>query len=195
MWRGNGYPGRSYPHSCTLTAFHQLVNCLEIAFNRESQWQFSPLSFTSLLSSATCKASSDNHFAFKHFFSFGIVWVTASYTMLRTTIHSSSGTLSDLTLWSYLSPPLYNHKGFDLGHIWMAWWFSLLSWEIKMPVFCGSWRKQGSSRKTSTSALLITLKPLSVWITTNCGKFLENGNTKPHYLPPEKSVCRLRSNS
>ena len=26
----------------------------------------------------------------------------------------------DLIPWIYLSPPLYNHKGFDLGHIWMA---------------------------------------------------------------------------
>ena len=36
-----------------------------------------------------------------------------------------------------------------------------------------SWiiRKQGNSRKTSTSASLILWKPLTVWITTNCGKF------------------------
>ena len=33
--------------------------------------------------------------------------------------------------------------------------------------FIGSWRKQGSSRKTFTSASLTTLKPLTVWITTN----------------------------
>ena len=30
-----------------------------------------------------------------------------------------------------------------------------------------------SSRKTSTSALLITPKPLTVWITTNYGKFFK----------------------
>ena len=35
--------------------------------------------------------------------------------------------------------------------------------------------KQENSRKTSTSALLITLKSLTMWITTNCGKFLEIG--------------------
>ena len=34
-------------------------------------------------------------------------------------------------------------------------------------------KKQESSRKTSTSALLTTTKPLSVWITTNCGKFFK----------------------
>ena len=43
--------------------------------------------------------------------------------------------------------------------------------EIKLPTFIGSWRKQGNSRKTSTSASLTTLKPLTLWITTNCEKF------------------------
>ena len=35
----------------------------------------------------------------------------------------------------------------------------------------GSLKKQESSRKTSTFALLTTPKPLTVWITINCGKF------------------------
>ena len=35
----------------------------------------------------------------------------------------------------------------------------------------GSLKKQESSRETSTSAILTMLKPLTVWITTNCGKF------------------------
>ena len=34
--------------------------------------------------------------------------------------------------------------------------------EIKLPTFVGSWRKQGNSRKTSTSASLTMLKPLTV---------------------------------
>ena len=37
----------------------------------------------------------------------------------------------------------------------------------------GSSKKQESSRKTSTSALLTVPKPLTVWIKTNCGKFLK----------------------
>ena len=37
----------------------------------------------------------------------------------------------------------------------------------------GSSRKQESSRKTSTYALSTTPKPLTVWITTNCGKFFK----------------------
>ena len=43
------------------------------------------------------------------------------------------------------------------------------------PTFIGSLKKQNSSRKTSTFALLTTPKPLTVWITTNCGKFLKRG--------------------
>ena len=44
--------------------------------------------------------------------------------------------------------------------------------EIKLPTSVELSKKQESSRKTSTSASLTTLKPLTVWITTNCGKFL-----------------------
>ena len=43
--------------------------------------------------------------------------------------------------------------------------------EIKLPTFAGSWKKQESSRKTYVSALLTVPKPLTVWITINCGKF------------------------
>ena len=43
--------------------------------------------------------------------------------------------------------------------------------EIKLPTSTGSLKKQESSRKTSTFALLIMTKPLTVWLTTNCGKF------------------------
>ena len=43
--------------------------------------------------------------------------------------------------------------------------------EIKLPTSAGSSKKQESSRKTSISALLTTPKSLTVWITTNCGKF------------------------
>ena len=43
--------------------------------------------------------------------------------------------------------------------------------EIKSPTSAGSLKKQESSRKTSISALLTMPKPLTVWITINCGKF------------------------
>jgi len=60
----------------------------------------SPLSLTSLLFSAICKASSDKHFAFLHFFFLGMVLVTASCTMLWTSICSSSGTLLRTSIYS-----------------------------------------------------------------------------------------------
>ena len=48
----------------------------------------------SLLFTAICKASPDSHFAFLHFFSMGMVLFPVSCTMSRTSVHSSSGTLS-----------------------------------------------------------------------------------------------------
>ena len=33
---------------------------------------------------------------------------------------------------------------------------------------------------------------MTVWITTNCGKFLKRRNARPPYLPPEQPVCRSR---
>ena len=62
--------------------------------------------------------------------------------------------------------------------------------EIKLPTFIGSWRKQVDFRKISTSASLTMPKPLTVWIAKNYGKFFKKWD-----LPPEKSVCRSRSNS
>ena len=44
--------------------------------------------------------------------------------------------------------------------------------EIKLRTFVESWRKQRNSWKASTFASLTMLKLLTVWITTNCGKFL-----------------------
>ena len=68
-----------------------------VLWNSAFSWVYlslSPLLFISLLSSAICKASSDNHFAFLHFFFFEMIKVTSSCTMLWTSIYSSSGTLS-----------------------------------------------------------------------------------------------------
>ena len=56
--------------------------------------------------------------------------------------------------------------------------------EIKLPTSVGSSKKQESSRKPLTSALLTMPKPLTVWITTNCGKFwkrLEYQTTLPAF--------------
>ena len=71
------------------------LSVLAILWNFAFKWvylSFSPLPLPSLLFSAICKASSDNHFAFLHFFFLGMVLITASCTMSQTSIHSSSGT-------------------------------------------------------------------------------------------------------
>ena len=99
-----------------------LFSPLALLWNSAFNWEylsFSPLPFASCLFSAICKAYSDNHFAILHFFFWGMVLITAFYTMSQTSVHSSSGTLLDLIPWIYLSLLLYNCKGFDLGHTWM----------------------------------------------------------------------------
>ena len=67
--------------------------------------------------------------------------------------------------------------------------------EIKLPTSVGSWKKQESSRKTSISALFIMPKPLTVRSQQTVENSERDGNTRPFDLPPEKSVCRSRSNS
>ena len=67
--------------------------------------------------------------------------------------------------------------------------------EIKLPTSIGSSKTQESSRKISISALFTMPKPLTVWITTNCGKFFKKWEYQTTDLPPEKSVGRSRSNS
>ena len=45
--------------------------------------------------------------------------------------------------------------------------------EIRLPTYAGSSKKQERSKKTSISALVTMPKPLTVWITINCGKFFK----------------------
>ena len=67
--------------------------------------------------------------------------------------------------------------------------------EIKLPTSARSSRKQESSKK---HLLLLYRLCQSLWL---CGtqQTVENssrdGNTRPPYLPPEKPICRSRSNS
>ena len=68
--------------------------------------------------------------------------------------------------------------------------------EIKLPTSNGLSKKQESSRKTSISALLTMPKLLTMWITTNCGKFLRETGISDHLRPASwESVCRSRSNN
>ena len=87
-----------------------------------SYLSLSPLTFTSLLSSAICKASSEHHFVFLHlFFSFRMVLVIASCSVLQTSVYNSSDTLSTTpSSLNLFFTSTNNHKMFDLGHTWMA---------------------------------------------------------------------------
>ena len=58
--------------------------------------------------------------------------------------------------------------------------------EIKLPTFAGSQKKQDNSRKTTTSASLTTLKPLTAWITTNWKIIKQMGI-------PDHLICLLRN--
>ena len=59
--------------------------------------------------------------------------------------------------------------------------------EIKLPTSIGSQKKHESSRKTSTS-LLTTPKPLTVWITANYGKFFKRWEYQTT-LPASWEIC------
>ena len=60
--------------------------------------------------------------------------------------------------------------------------------ELKLPTSAGSQKKQENSRKASTSASLTMLKPLTVWITTNCGKFFKRWEYQST-LPASWEIC------
>ena len=73
------------------------LSLLASLWNSAFKWvylSFYPLFSASLLFTAICKVSSDSHFAFLHFFFLGMVLIPVSCTMSRTSIYSSSGTLS-----------------------------------------------------------------------------------------------------
>ena len=60
--------------------------------------------------------------------------------------------------------------------------------EIKLPASVVSQKKQGNSKTTSTSASLTMLKPLIMWITTNCGKFFQGWEYQTT-LPASRKTC------
>ena len=74
------------------------------------------LAFASFLFLAICKASSDNGFAFLHFFLGGDFGHCLIYGVAASVHRSSGPHISDLIPCIYLSHPLYNHKGSDLAY-------------------------------------------------------------------------------
>ena len=60
--------------------------------------------------------------------------------------------------------------------------------EMKLPTSVGSLKKQESSKKKTTFALLTKPKPLTVWIIANCGKFLKRWEYQTT-LPASWEIC------
>ena len=60
--------------------------------------------------------------------------------------------------------------------------------EIKLPTSAVSLKEQQSSRKTFILALWTLPKPLTLWITTNCGKFLKIWEYQTT-LPASWEIC------
>ena len=92
----------SLSHSIVFLYFFTLIteevffSLCAILWNSAFRWIYpsiSPLPFISILFSAIYKASSDNKFAFLHFFFLSMVLMIASCTMSQTSVYSSSGTL------------------------------------------------------------------------------------------------------
>jgi len=81
-------------HWSLRKAFLSLLAILWNSAFRCLYLSFFPLPFASLLFRVICKASPDSHFAFSHFFFLEMVLLPVSYTISRTSVHSSSGTLS-----------------------------------------------------------------------------------------------------
>ena len=113
--------------------------------------------------------------AILHFFFLGLVLITASCTVSWTSVHSSSGTLSDLIPWIYLSFPLYNRKGFDLGHTEWSSGFpyflpfksefcskEFMIWAIvsSQSCFCALYRASSSSAAKNIISLISVL---AIW--------------------------------
>ena len=127
----------SLSHFTVFLYFFELIteegfflSLLAILWNSALKWvylSFSPLPFTSLLFTAICKASSDNHFSFLHFFFLGMVLIPASCTISQTLVHSSKGTLSDLIPGIYFSLLLYNRNRF--------WFRSYMNGLVAVPTF------------------------------------------------------------
>ena len=72
-----------------ISPCYSLEFCIQIGISFLFSFPFGFSSFA-----AICKASSDSHFAFLHFFLSVMVLILAFCTMSWTSVHSSSGTLS-----------------------------------------------------------------------------------------------------
>ena len=115
-------------HSIVSISLHcplkkTFLSLLAILCNSAFRWaylSFSPLHVTLFFSQLFVRPSQTTILPCCISFSWRWFWSLFYCPVLQSSIHRSSGTLSDLIPWIYLSLPLYNHKWFHLGHTSMA---------------------------------------------------------------------------
>ena len=128
---------------------------LAILWNSAFKWvylSFSPLLFASLLFTAICKASSDNHFAFLHFFFLWMVLITTSCTISRTSVHSSLDTV--FQIWTLES--IYHFPLAFLCEAAVDNW-QTLSWWWGLVMLC--WMASEANRALRTRSSLHRISP------------------------------------
>ena len=110
-----------------ISPWYSLELCIQMGISFLFSFAFCFASFHSYLWGLLRQS-----FCFFAFLFMEMVLIPVSCTMSWTSIHSSSGTLSDLIHWIYLPLLLYNCKGFDLGYTWRVGESSQVrSWDLR----------------------------------------------------------------
>ena len=114
-----------------------------------------------------------------HYLSLGLEWkLTLSSPVATAEFFKLAGILSTAlshaskVMLKILQAGLQQYVNCDLPDVQARFRKGRGTW-FKLPTSAGSSKKQESSRKTSMFTLLTMPKPLTVWITTNCGKFFK----------------------
>ena len=92
---------------------------------------------------------------------------------------------------SHASKPILNNMWTENFHMYKLDLEKAEELKIKLQTFTESQKKKGNSRKISSS--LTTLKPVTVWITTNYGKFLKREVYQTTLPFSWETVCKTRS--
>ena len=121
----------------------------------------------------------------------------------KVSFHSNPKEGQSQRMFKLPTTALISHASKVMFKILQAWLQQYMNWElrifkldlekaeepeIKLPASAGSKKKQENCRKTSTSASLTTLKPLTAWVITNCGKFLKRWEYQTS-LPASCKTC------
>ena len=127
--------------------------------------------------------------------------LSSGYRTEEVRIHSSLKERQCQKCSNYCTVALISHTSKVMLKILQARFQQNVNWELpdvqagfregrwtrgQIANICWIIKKQENFRKTSISAIKPMLKPLTVWITANCGKFLEMGK-------PDPLSCLLRN--